>query len=362
MAQALLFTAARSLAYGARRLLYVICLDLISIASGDAFIQQQAQATSFTAVTCMAISPDGSVAAVGVEAHNPYHAYSVYLFSLADGRLLSTFRGSQNLDGVSSVAFSPDGKILAICEHSAIRMISLASGTDLSRLKDKEGRSASLTGVAFSRDGKYLAVSDEFGFRVWDPQDGKLLFDALGETERKSFGLHHLAISPSGNVLAAADADNFLEIDWRKNSQTVQDGHVDGFAFRPDGQAIAFTDGERGGTATRIVIRSTVTKRIVRSFLIWTGPVRRFRAIAYSPDGQTLVLGGDALCIYMPATGSMKLLYNANAYADFPQFSSNGKQIVFLSRKGPNDYKVGIWDIAAHRLLRSIPLPPPPEN
>ena len=78
---------------------------------------------------------------------------TVRLWNPATGTCCSNLEGHLSL--VMSVAFSPDGKLLALgsCDHS-IRLWDPATGTCRSTL---ECHSYSVTSVAFSPDGKLVA-------------------------------------------------------------------------------------------------------------------------------------------------------------------------------------------------------------
>ena len=79
-------------------------------------------------VSCLAISPDGTLLASGSADRK------VKLWSLASGQLLSTLRG--HTEGVSYLAMSPDGTILASGSwDGTVKLWSLPSGKFLSTLE-----------------------------------------------------------------------------------------------------------------------------------------------------------------------------------------------------------------------------------
>jgi WD40 repeat protein len=89
-----------------------------------------------------------------------------------DGKEKNTFGvydGNSNL----SVAFSPDGKLLAagVAFQEGIRLWDVATGKQKSTLK---GHAHSVQSVAFSPDGKLLASgSTDQTIKLWDMPGGK---------------------------------------------------------------------------------------------------------------------------------------------------------------------------------------------
>jgi WD40 repeat protein len=72
-----------------------------------------------------------------------------------------------HLSGVTDVAFSPDGKLLA--SASADRTVRLWDGRSGAAVQTLEGHSDSVSAVAFSPDGKLLAsASWDKTVRLWD--------------------------------------------------------------------------------------------------------------------------------------------------------------------------------------------------
>ena len=74
--------------------------------------------------------------------------------------------------GVSSVAFSPDGSLLAVSRGLGVEIVDVASSHPLHVLT---GHTNSVTGVAFSPDGALLATASADGTaRLWDPATGAM--------------------------------------------------------------------------------------------------------------------------------------------------------------------------------------------
>ena len=92
----------------------------------------------------------------------------------------------QKLEGhtgsVRSVAFSPDGQLLASGSgDKTVRLWNPATGEQLQKLK---GHTDWVRSVAFSPDGQLLASgSDDETVRLWNPATGEQLQKLEGHTE-----------------------------------------------------------------------------------------------------------------------------------------------------------------------------------
>ncbi len=83
-------------------------------------------------VRTIAVSPDGKTVAAG--GNGPWrkdgtmerHLGEVRLWDMATGKLLWTYEGEGN--ETSSVAFSPDGRMLVYCDMQSVGMIDVPTG------------------------------------------------------------------------------------------------------------------------------------------------------------------------------------------------------------------------------------------
>jgi WD40 repeat protein len=165
-------------------------------------------------VTALAYSKAGTLA---IAAGSAAEGYQVRL--IAGGKATTAARHD---DVILSLAFSPDGKLLATAGYDRlIKLWDVAANKEVRVLRD---HSDSVYAVAFSPDGKLLASGGaDRAIKVWDVASGDRLY-TLGES---TDWVYAVAWSPDRKHLAAAGVDRSLRV-WQADRDG---GKVVGSAF-----------------------------------------------------------------------------------------------------------------------------------
>jgi len=233
-----------------------------------------------------------------------------------------------------SVAFSRDGKTLAVGGYQQVRLLDARTGKVL---KSLNGAAGLVRSVAFSPDGKWLAAGgglcQQWGeIQVWDTQVGKLLRTMRGHKDC----IYSVAFSPNGKLLASGSYDKMVKL-WDpatgKDLRTLSD-HIDAVfavAFSPDGKWLA-----SGSQDNSVKIWDVATGKRLYTL---GDPVDGITCIAFSPSGKQIAAAGYDKLIYiwnLAQTGGtlvQSLIADEDSILQIA-WSPDGKEIVTSSADG----------------------------
>ncbi len=214
---------------------------------------------------------------------------------------------------IFDLAWSPDGKLLAVAGFREVRLVDPSTRQTLATL---QGGASVIRDVVFSRDGRLLAASGGLPARqgevqIWDVASHNRLLTFTGHSDV----IYGLAFSPDGKTLATSSYDKLIKL-WDdstgKEIRTLKD-HIDAV------YALAFTsDGKR--------LVSGAADRTVKIWDVATGerlytlsePQDGINTLALDPTGPRVVAAGldKTIRVWQLGPNSGALLASLIAHED----------------------------------------------
>ena len=278
----------------------------------------------------VAFSPDGQILAAGSDDD------SIRLWRVNDGRFLTFVVG-----GGTDIAFSPDGKILAaVSLKSHVISLRKTDKNSLELITSLEGHTDSVLRAVFSPDSKtLLSTAVDNTVRLWDVSSGKQ------QSELDDHVISpYVAVSPDGKMIASGAEDGSIYL-WQLSEAKITEtlkghfGAVRTLAFNSNGTLLA--SGSDDGTV-RIwdvaegTLRFTLNGHASNVFAVAFWPGQNY-LISGSADGTIRVwdAASGTLAMPEPILGSSPTQYTIYSLAFHPQ--------VFPIAVGLGEPQIGVY-------------------
>jgi len=209
--------------------------------------------------------------------------------------LLHERRLPGEVEDLVSLAFSPDGRLLATGTDGAVnkdgtRLIILWDVNTGTKLATLEGHRASVTGLAFSPDGRTLVSVSLDGFIIiWDVETRTERTRIIRDSEEPL--TWDVTFHPDGSRFATAHQSGRGVIIWNAETgeleKEIYRGGFPVFAvdWSPDGESLAAV-GDEGV----VHVWNVESGREILTLRGHTGPIK---TVVWSPDGKLLASAGD---------------------------------------------------------------------
>lgn len=216
---------------------------------------------------------------------------------------------------VTSVAFQVDGFLVASgAADGSLKVWDIASAAEQPALAEPDDQ-APIGSLAFSPDGTLLAAGRGNQIRLWDATTWTL----QAEFETEISAISNVSFSPDGTALVYGGADPAVWIwDLANSNQVLLDGHVgnvSALAFSLNGGVIASADAE----SIRLWDAATGA-----NLAILASP--SVSSVAFKPDGTLIAYGGSL--------GGV-VLWGTSAEAEATQASSTTQSSAVATNEEP---------------------------
>jgi RNA polymerase sigma factor (sigma-70 family) len=296
----------------------------------------------------LVLSPDGALLAAGQDFADS--TSEVVLWDIAANKERARIRIAPS-STIEALAFSPDGKALAVVAATGRAAEVFDTATGAKRPYRLE-LSDTTRGVAFSPDGKALLALSRTELARWDVLTGRALerHEDLPDVPEGPRGA--VVFSPDARTVVAARVGEvrFWDVAARKDIALAAAAHAAGSGptlprFSADGKLVA-TARARDRT---VKVWETTTGKLLATL---AGDPARPGCLAFSPDGKLLAVSdGEKGAVRLWEIVGWREAASLPGAALGLAFGPDGKTLAALYAADGKDREVRLWDVL--RALRA---------
>ena len=260
---------------------------------------------------------------------------------------------------VRSIAFSPDGRILATgCDegttkntvHGKVWLWNTSTGEKL--LNQPLEHNGWVMSMAFSPDGRTLATGcNDSKVSIWNADNGNESLNRSYEGEVLS-----AAFSPDGKRLAVGGKFSAIYIHNLTTNLTIEiplpeKVWIYSVAFSPDGMKLAASNYSHQNSEVNTVMIWNASNGDLMSQTSPDTHSDRIHSIAFSPDGTLLATGcrnAKAKILNVSTGDELMALDHSKSVVEAVSFSPDGRNLATACN---DDYTFRIWDLATQSVV-----------
>ncbi|MEW6131314.1 MAG: WD40 repeat domain-containing protein [Acidobacteriota bacterium] len=252
--------------------------------------------------------------------------------------------------GIASIAFSPDGQLLACGGENVLTLFDVKTGKLLKSSPYDMDRV--INSISFSPDGRLLASADDDGriiihdVRTWKTKRTLIVHQPHETPDSHDFRVFSVSFSPDGKTLVSGSGGfecrdclpygevNFWDLNTGRLLSTLpkQKDYIWSVSFSPNGKLIAIANGN-----AKVVVWDAKQKKVLDEF---PGMIGEVYSVRFSKSGNKLVAASEDKTVMVWDVRTRKVEFTFADYRDRVLSATFLNEIKIAAVGGKNGLKI----------------------